>query len=161
MHNIIDEKFWLAIAFLAFVLLVLKYVWPILSQKISDESKNIAAQLLSVKEMKEKAEKLLADSQKKYDDALVSSAQLIEDAKKEATKLLKDSKDSIESDIAKKMAALENRIKSEEEKTVREIKSRIISSAFDSFESGLKNAQKNNLDKVAKSAVDDLSKVIH
>lgn len=152
MHNFIDEKFWLAIAFLAFVFLLYKYVWPILSKTIADHSNQIAKDLLDAKEMKEKALNLLKESEEQYQKSLEFSKKLIIDAENEAKKLFEDAKMAIEKDVAKKTEALNNRIKNEEEKTIRDIKEKIIKMAFVNVENELKNSENN----IVKRAIDDI-----
>ncbi len=152
MHNFIDEKFWLAIAFLAFVFLLYKYVWPILSKIIADHSNQIAKDLLDAKEMKEKALNLLKESEEQYQKSLEFSKKLIIDAENEAKKLFEDAKMAIEKDVAKKTEALNNRIKNEEEKTIRDIKEKIIKMAFVNVENELKNSENN----IVKRAIDDI-----
>ena len=50
-----NEKFWLAIAFLTFVGLIIKYVGPKITKSLDQKSKEIAEEILAAKEMKEKA----------------------------------------------------------------------------------------------------------
>lgn len=157
MHNIIDEKFWLAIAFFAFVTLILKYVWPILSQKISEQSKQIAKELLEAQELKEEAKKLLEDSKKQYENSVIASKKLFEDAESEAKKLLEDVKVRAAKDFDKKVAALNERIKTEEEKAIRDLKKEVVSLAFDDIKNNLQN---NNQEKSVDNSLDDISKII-
>ena len=66
----LDEKFWLAIAFTAFAILIVKYVWPLLAKSIDSKSKAIAEEILAAKKMKEKAQKLLDEAEKFYLESL-------------------------------------------------------------------------------------------
>ncbi len=127
----LNEKFWLAIAFLSFLALMLKYIWPLLAKAIDSKSKKIAEEILSAKELKEKAEKLLNDAEKFYQESLSFSQKLTKDAEVEAQKLAKESKEILENELRKKTQAALDRIKLEEERTIREIKLRIISDTME------------------------------
>lgn len=158
MHNIVDEKFWLAIAFFAFVAMMVKYVWPFLARKIAENSQQIAADLLRAKEAKEKAEEFLVATKNKHDEVIAKSKKLLEDAENEAEKLLESSKNKIAKEVDLKMAALKERVKSEEEKLLREIKQKVILQAFSEIEANLQGAKQ---DKVVKGAIENVSKLIH
>jgi len=159
--HIIDEKFWLAIAFLAFVLLIIKYVWPILSNKIDDQSKQIAKDLLEAKEMKELAEKLLQDTKKQHEAALENSKRIIADAESEAVKFIEDSRKTLENEIAKKMAAFDGRIKGEEERAIRDMKTKIVNMALQNAQANLQNVEKESANNIVKKSLDDISKLLH
>jgi len=126
-----NEKFWLAIAFLAFTILIIRYVWPMLAKSIDSKSKSIAEEILAAKEMKEKAQKLLSEAEKFYQESLNFSKKLAQDAEVEAQKLAAESKEILEAELKKKTAAALDRIKLEEEHIIREIKLKIINDTMD------------------------------
>lgn len=156
-----DERFWLAIAFLSFVALIVRHVAPIISKQLDAKSKQIAEELLAAKEMKEKAERMLAASEERYAEAIVFAEQVIKDSSMEAQKYFDEALKLAEAEISKKMVAVENRIKQEQERTVREIKIKIIDSALQVVQSNLNNVQKAQSDHLVKRAVDDVSKLVH
>ncbi len=159
--HIIDEKFWLAIAFFAFAVLIIKYVWPILSGAIAAQSDQIAKDLNDAKEAKEKAEALLKKTQEQYDNAVETSKKILSDAKDEARKFIEDSKASVEDEISRKVEALNNRIKSEQEKAIRDIKGKIIDATLKSARESLEGAEKENFENVVKKSIGDISKLVH
>lgn len=156
-----DEKFWLAIAFIGFLIAILKYVMPSLTKGLDEKSKQIAKDLLEAKEMKEKAKLYLAEAEKQYKEAIEFSDKLIKDSAVEAQKLLTDANQAAKTEITKKMTALDNRIKQEEENAVREIKTKIINLAVQSLTSNLGSAKKENHDNSLKNSLNDISKLIH
>jgi F0F1-type ATP synthase membrane subunit b/b' len=150
-----DEKFWLAVA------LVIRFVLPIISGQIDAKIKQIAEELLAAKEAKEKAKQLLVDAEERYQASVEFSDKLIKDAAIEAQKLLLEVQKSAENEVAKKMEALNARIKSEEERAVREIKIGIINSALKTVEASLQNADAQRSNVMVKKAVSDVSKLVH
>lgn len=156
-----DERFWLAIAFFGFVILIIKHVAPIITKQLDAKSKEIAEELLAAKEMKEKAEKVLAIAQERHTESLAFSEQIIKDASVEAQKYFDEALKLAESEIAKKMTAVENRIKQEQESAIREMKIKIIGSAMHSVENNLQNVQKNQSDTLVNKAIDDISKLVN
>jgi len=161
MHNIIDEKFWLAIAFLGFVVLMIKYVLPIIVVKLSQGVQNIANELAQAKEMKERAQKLLAEAQNRNEESVALAEKTIKESAIEAQKFLDEAKRNIENEVNKKTEALLNRIKSEEEKMVREMKVQIINIALQNIQANLQNIDKNRANNLVKKSIEDIDKIIH
>jgi F0F1-type ATP synthase membrane subunit b/b' len=88
---------------------------------------------LAEKSLKE-SDKLLSDAEKLYKNAVISSKNLLSDADKEAQSLIARSQKTVEEEMKKKLIAIQNRVKKEEEKLIRDLKNKIIESAIDTIE---------------------------
>ena len=152
-----DPKFWLSISFLIFLALMLKYLMPKITVDLDNKSKQIADQIADAKKMREQAEELLISAKKHNEDSINYCQKLIEDAKNEASKLLADSQNSLEEELAKKTALAKERIKAEEEKTIREIKSGIIEVVIKNIELRATSFPSALSSKLVKSAIDNIS----
>lgn len=155
----LNEKFWLAISFTSFVILMIKFVKPIILKSLDTKSQEIAEEIDTAKKMKEQAAELLVQAEKYHNESKKFADKLISDADLEAQKFATDAKQSAEDEVAKKTAASIERIKIEEVIAIREIKTKIVSSTIESISnnigSEMNNEQHNHL--VAKS-VQDLGK---
>lgn len=156
-----DEKFWLAIAFLGFVSLVVRHVAPIIIKQLDAKSKQISEELLEAKEMKEQATRMLAASEERYKEAIIFADNLIKDSAIEAQKYFAEALNLAEVEIAKKMQAVENRIKQEQESAAREIKIKIIDAALQTVQGNMYDLQKNQASDLVKKATDSVSKLVH
>lgn len=157
-----NEKFWLAVSFTAFVIYIIKYVRPLILKALDNKSQQIAAEILAAKELKEKAIKLLAKTEKYQKDSEEFAQKLIKDAEIEAQKFAIQAREAVETEIAKKTAAALERIKIEEASAIREIKTKIIASALFSLNNSLsKEIDKKSHDRLIFNAADNLKKVIH
>jgi len=144
-----DEKFWLAIAFTSFVTLIVKYVWPNIKKSLDAKSRAIAEEILAAREIRQKAIILLDETKKYQIEAQNYAKKLISDAENEAKKFATEAQATLENEIKKRTAAAEDRIKMEEESAVREVKNNIINSAFKNvngeLEKDLTTKQQNSL----------------
>jgi len=125
-----DEKFYLALAFLTFLGLIIKFVWPNLTKALDENSKKIAQELLEAKRLKERAEKLLHDAEKFYQDSVLYAEKMAQDAESEAKKITELAKNDLALEIQKKTDAAIARVKLEEERLVRELKLKIVENAI-------------------------------
>ncbi len=155
-----NEKFWLAIAFAAFITLIIKLARTSITKSLDDKSKAIAEEILAAKEMKERAIKLLASAEKYNQESLNYSQKLIKDAELEAQRFLADAQKSVEDEVAKKTAAAFARIEQEQMEAMRKIKNQIIASALQAVENSVTNLDEKQSEAVLSHATQDLSKVI-
>jgi F-type H+-transporting ATPase subunit b len=129
-----NEKFFLALSFLAFLAIIIKLLAPKLSKSLDETSKKVAEEILAAKEMKEKAVKLLASAEKYYTESTSYADKLLKDAETEAEKFLAEAQKSISEELDKKTAAAQNRIKFAEENAIQDIKNSIITAALNTVE---------------------------
>jgi F-type H+-transporting ATPase subunit b len=126
----LNEKFWLAIAFFSFVTLVIKYFGPKISKILDDKSKSIAQDIISAKEARKKAEELLVLAQEIHQESIANAEKLISQADSESKNLLQNAQELIDQEIARMTLLASQRIKIEEEASIREIKTKILYSAL-------------------------------
>ncbi|MDX2083466.1 MAG: hypothetical protein SFV53_05735 [Rickettsiales bacterium] len=156
-----NEKFWLAIAFLAFIAALFKFAKSSIIKSIDDKSKKIAEEILQAHDLKEKAEKLLQTAEKYAAESAVYSKKLMQDAEIEAQRFLDEAKKTANEEINKKTNAAFERIKQEQLQTIRNIKSEILTSALNEIENGvLKNLDQKQNEIVLSQATSVLSKNI-
>ena len=141
-----NEKFWLAVAFATFVLLLIKFVRPQMTKALDAKSKAIAEEILAAKEMKERAIQLLAKAEKFSAESASYAQKLIKDAEAEAEKFSAEARQMLELEINKKTAASIERIKLEEVGAIRDIKTKIVAAAMENLSANIatKMDQKNH-----------------
>ncbi len=156
-----DEKFWLAMAFLAFLALLLKFAKSAIIKSLEAKSQQIAKEILDAKEMKEKAAQLLAKAEKFAQESELYAQKVIKDAEIEALKYANETKKTIEEEVAKKTAAALERIKMEEQLAVSQIKEKIINGALSEFTEKFAKDQNNEQHKILNDkAIKDLEKLL-
>lgn len=80
-------EFWVAIAFLIFVVAVSRPVWKILSTTLDSKADAIKAELDEAQRLREEAQHTLAEYQRKQRDALAEAEAIIAEAKEEAERM--------------------------------------------------------------------------
>lgn len=159
---IFDEKFFLAVAFVAFFALVIKFTKDALIRSLEEKSKQIAKDLIEAKEMKDRATRLLASAEKHAVESELYAQKLIKDAEIEALRYSSEAKKSIDQDIAKRTAAAIERIKIEENIAVTQIKNSIILGAVENISNNVAQSSKNSdqtiANKIIEKSLSDLEK---
>lgn len=157
----LNEKFFLALAFLSFVILVFKYGRSSITGLLDNKLKSIAETILSAKETKKNAEKLLIEAEKYYNESRLYADKLISDAQLESQKIIQDSAKLITEEINKRTASALEKIASEEDLAIRQIKLQIISAVSKTISDDLsKSITQQNHDYLTKMAITDFEQIL-
>ena len=153
-----DPKFWLAVSFTLFVILMIKYAWPLIIRMIDGKVSQISQNLKDSERLKKQAEKLLKDAQKYHEDSAKQSEQLIKDAKSESDNIVKECEKAVSDEIEKKLASADERIKTSEARVVREMKEKVIESAILAIEDNIEKViGDKDLDDANKNSINQIS----
>lgn len=153
-----DPKFWLAISFIIFILVIVKYALPIILKKIDNQSDVIAKNIKEAEALKIEAEKLLKKSKEYFDESVKYGDQIILDSKNESDKIIEDNRSFIEREISKKISLAKERIKINEDSIIREVKTKIIESAIISVAQNInKNIDSKSVSKISKDSIGQVS----
>jgi F-type H+-transporting ATPase subunit b len=152
-----DEKFWLAISFFCFLAILYKFVYASLINSLNAKTKKIANDILDARKMRENAQRLLNEAQNFHKHSLEQSKKIINDAIIESKKIEEEYKKNLNEQIDKITKISLDRIKSEEEIAIREVKKNII-------EQSILNIAKLNLSdlehkKIFDKSIDKISKI--
>ncbi|HFB2047684.1 MAG: F0F1 ATP synthase subunit B [Hyphomicrobiaceae bacterium] len=145
-----DPKFWVGAAFVIFVLLLMvKGVPSLIAQALDDRSNAIRSELDKAKRLREDAENLLADYQRKCKDVEVEVNRILERAKSEADALQADAHRKLQESIMRRTRIVEEKISSAEKKALSEVRSsaidRAVSASTHIFKGKLKGDKSSKL----------------
>ena len=82
-----DPKFWLAISFIVFVILMIKYALPLILKGLDSKVIKITNLLIDAEDSKKKADQLLKDAEKYLEDSVKFGDQIVKDAAIESQKI--------------------------------------------------------------------------
>ncbi len=157
-----DEKFWLAVSFIGFITLIIKYVIPPIKLSLDAKSRQIAEEILAAKEMKEKAALLLEKAEIYCQESYQHAEKLIRDAEIESQKLIESSILALELEVKKKTDSALERIRNEELATIRQVKTQIVNYAVENLNKTLsQNMSDEKHIYLMNQATQDLEKITH
>ena len=101
--NILDDAtLWVAISFIIFIILVFKPLKNIMLVSLDNKILELKSQLEESKKLKEDAEKLFAEQNKKYEETLIKIKKLNEDAIYESKIIKKKIEEDIKNTLLRK-----------------------------------------------------------
>jgi F-type H+-transporting ATPase subunit b len=127
-----DETFWALIGLVLFLgLMVYIKVPGVMAKSLDKRADNIRAELNEAKRLREEAQALLAEYQKKRKEAEAEAAALLAAAEREAALLTEEARQKTEEFVARRNALSEQKIKQAEADAITAVKSAAIDIAVE------------------------------
>ncbi|MAV98601.1 MAG: ATP F0F1 synthase subunit B [Rhodobiaceae bacterium] len=152
---------WVAIGFILFILLLVYFKVPGQITKILDNRANkIRSELDEAKKLREEAQAMLADFQKKNKDAEKNAKALIDEARKLAKNYEKDAKSKFDENMERRKKLLDEKLKRAEVEALNQIKNDITDIVFDAIDKSLSNNNINSeaSDKIIDNGIKEITK---
>ncbi len=132
-------EFWVAVAFFGFVGLLIYYNTPQLITKALDErADGIRRELDEARRLREEAQQLLADYQRKSREPEEEASAIIEQARREAEALAAETRQSLKESLERRSKLAEEKIARAEAQALNEVRAAAVESAVAAAERILK-----------------------
>jgi len=158
-----EAEFWVALGFFAFIgLLVYLGVHRKLTQSLDDRAARIKSELEEASRLKDEAAALLADYQRKREQAESEAQEIVAGAKAEADRLAVEAKAKIEEFVARRTQMAETKIAQAEAQALADVRGAAAEAAVAAAEKILSEEAKGKLaaELIAKG-IDDVRKKLN
>jgi F-type H+-transporting ATPase subunit b len=120
-------EFWVAVAFVAFVAILVYYKVPALIAKaLDDRAEAIRKELDEARRLREEAQNLLADYQKKHRNVGQEAEAIVDQARREAEALAQETRASLKTTLERRTRLAEDKIARAEAQAVDEVRATAI-----------------------------------
>jgi F-type H+-transporting ATPase subunit b len=124
-------EFWVAIAFVAFILILLYYKVPgLIAKALDDRAAAIRKELDEARRLREEAQALLADYQKKHRNAGQEAEAIVEQARREAETFASETRRSLAESIERRRRQAEEKIARAEAQAVEDVRAAAVDMAI-------------------------------
>jgi F-type H+-transporting ATPase subunit b len=124
-------EFWVAVSFVAFLLIVLYYKVPQLVAKMLDErADGIRKEIDEARRLREDAQKLLADYQQKHRTAGQEAEAIVEQARREAEAFAQETRAGLKDTLERRTRLAEDKIARAEAQAVDEVRAAAVEMAI-------------------------------
>jgi F-type H+-transporting ATPase subunit b len=138
--------FWVLVSFVLFVALLVYYKVPgLVTKALDDRAAKIRAELDEARRLREEAQALLADYQKKAREAEDEAKAIVESAKKEAEALGAEARRALAEQLERRTRLAEEKIARAEALAVAEVRDAAVEKAVAAAESVLRNKATGDL----------------
>jgi F-type H+-transporting ATPase subunit b len=117
-----DSEFWILIAFLCAVGILIRQAWGQIAAGLDARAHAIRHQIDEAKRLREEAETMLADYQRKQRDAIAEAQQIVTHAQAEAERVAKQAEIDLDAAIKRREAQARDKITQAEVKALAEVR---------------------------------------
>lgn len=152
---------WVAIGFVLFIIMLIYFKVPGQITKILDNrAEKIKNELDEAKKLREEAQAMLADFQKKNKEAEKSAKALIDEAKKIAKNYEKEAKSKFDENMERRKKLLDEKLKRAEVEALNQIKNDITDIVFEAIDKSLSNNKinKDASDRIIETGIKEITK---
>jgi F-type H+-transporting ATPase subunit b len=124
-------EFWVAVSFVAFLIVLLYYKVPaMLAKALDDRAAAIRSELDEARRLREEAQALLADYQRKHRNAGQEAEAIVEQARREAEAFATETRQSLAETLKRRGRHAEERIARAEAEAVDEVRAAAVDMAI-------------------------------
>ncbi|MEP3244417.1 MAG: F0F1 ATP synthase subunit B [Sneathiella sp.] len=135
-----SPSFWVAVAFIGFVAVVIYYKLPsIVGKQLDDRAARIKGELDEAQKLREDAQAMFADYQRRQRDALATAEEIVAKAKEDAAIIRKESEAELQVTLERRQALAEAKIQQAEEKALAEVQNIAVEVAIAASEKLMKD----------------------
>ncbi|MEH6402285.1 MAG: hypothetical protein V7750_02855 [Sneathiella sp.] len=117
-----DPAFWVAIAFVGFIAVLIYFKLPsLIGKQLDERASRIKTDLEEAQKLREDAQALFADYQRRQRDALATAEEIVVKAKEDAEIIRKASEAELEASLTRRQQLAEDKIRQAEEKALAEV----------------------------------------
>ena len=119
-------EFWVFVAFVIFIALVWKPVGRLILGALDDRTAKIRADLERAAQLREEAQELLAQYERKHRDAMKEAAEIVEHAKAEAERFSRQAQDELATSLKRREELALQHIAAEEARALGEVRAAAV-----------------------------------
>jgi F-type H+-transporting ATPase subunit b len=157
-----NPEFWVALAFVLVVLLTFKKVAAAVTSGLDARAAKIRTQIEEARKLREDAQALLADYQRKQREAMAEAEKIITSAKAEAARLKVQAEKDLEHALARRKEQALERIAQSEAQALAQVRNTAVDVALAAAQAVLaKNLDGAKRDALTEKAIGDLAGKLH
>jgi F-type H+-transporting ATPase subunit b len=146
-----DPEFWVALVFISVVIVFYRPVMRTLTASLDSRAAKIRAQIEEARKLREDAQALLAEYQRKSRDAMAEAEKIIAGARAEAVRLRQEAEADLENSLKRRQEQALERIAQSEAQALAQVRNTAVDVALAAAETLIKES----LDPAQKQALAD------
>lgn len=158
-----DPETWVAASFILFIAVILYYRAPArVAKALDSRSATIARELEEARKLRQEAEAVLADYRQRSANAEAEAKAILAMAEREAAAYVKEARTSFDEMLARRMNLAEQKIRQEEEKARKEIRTQAAELAIAAAEQLIERKVTGKMaEDMITSSIDRIKKRLH
>ena len=121
-----DAEFWVAAAFVAFVGVLIRFAYQRIIDALDSRADGIKEEIEEAKRLREEAQQLLANYQRKHRDAVEEAEEIIEQAKADAERMGAQAATDLETEVKRRTELAHAKIARAEAQVIKDVRNMAV-----------------------------------
>jgi len=162
MEFLADPEVWVAVAFVIFIVVAAKPIFRFIAKALDDRAARIKGQLDEARALREEAERMLAEYQRKQREALKEAEDIVARAREEAGRLQREAAANLDAAFKRREKMAMDKIAQAEAQAVADVRNQAVDIAIAAATRLLKeNIDAGKSDEIIDSAIAELDRKLH
>ena len=162
MEFLADPEVWVAVAFVIFIVVAAKPIFRFIAKALDDRAARIKGQLDEARALREEAERMLAEYQRKQREALKEAEDIVARAREEAGRLQREAAANLDAAFKRREKMAMDKIAQAESQAVADVRNQAVDIAIAAATKLLKeNIDAGKSDEIIDSAIAELDRKLH
>lgn len=155
-------EFWVAAAFVAFVGVLIKFAYRRIVDALDSRADGIKDEIEEAKRLREEAQQLLANYQRKHRDAVKEAEEIIEQAKGDATRMAAQAAADLETEVKRRTKLAFAKIARAEAQVIQDVRNMAVDLAVRAAGQLVRDRLgEEQAGKIVDNAISELSRKVH
>jgi F-type H+-transporting ATPase subunit b len=155
-------EFWVAAAFVAFVGVLIKFAYRRIVDALDSRADGIKDEIEEAKRLREEAQQLLANYQRKHRDAVKEAEEIIEQAKGDATRMAAQAAADLETEVKRRTELAFAKIARAEAQVIQDVRNMAVDLAVRAAGQLVRDRLgEEQAGKIVDNAISELSRKVH
>lgn len=157
-----EPKIWIALSFVLFMVGFVRYALPFILKGLDDRSAAIQRELEEAVRLRESAQAILADYQKKQKDMIAQAEALLQRAKKEAENMKKQAQEDLKESIERRTRIAHEKIARAQADAISDIQANVVDVTIAAAEQIItEHMKEESSDATIELALKDIKRILH
>ena len=162
MEFLADPEVWVAVAFVIFIVVAAKPIFRFIAKALDDRAARIKGQLDEARALREEAERMLAEYQRKQREALKEAEDIVARAREEAGRLQREAAANLDAAFKRREKMAMDKIAQAESQAVADVRNQAVDIAIAAATKLLKeNIDAGKSDEIIDAAIAELDRKLH
>ena len=157
-----DASFWIAIAFIAFIGVLIKFAYGKIAATLDTRAEGIRDEIEEAKCLREEAKELLTNYQRKHQDAVKEAEEIIAQAKADAKRMSEQAAKDLELEVTRRTELAQAKIARAEAQVIEDVRNLAVDIAVRAAEQLVEDhLDDKQADKIIDDAISELGRKVH
>lgn len=159
---VIDESFIVALSFFAFIAVAYRPLSRVIARTLDSRAQRIESELAEAVRLREEAQVMLSNYEKKYREIEQESEQILTHARETADKIRREAEEQLKHDVQTRIQVAHEKVRHAEENAINDVERQVMDTVIETVRDVIRKKYKSQADdQLINVATKDAKRLVH